>query len=277
MVTAPSSTLIQPDNYRFLQEHVRIHSGIVIDADKHYLFEARLLPIAREQGVRTLDDLCARLRRLSDASLRHRVVEAMTTNETFFFRESAHFDVLRHQILPPLIKARKTTKRLSCWSAASSTGQEAYSIAMLLAEMGLDDWSISITGTDLASKVVERARTGQYSQLEINRGLPASLLVKYFDRQGSNWNLKAHLKKRAHFEQFDLRSSMRGFGPFDVVFCRNVLIYFDAETKSKIIEGIHGTLSKGGHLFLGASEVSFPPASKFWRRSYNDVVYYEAR
>ena len=252
MPEVKDSPAIRADNYKFLQDHIRKQSGIVLDDTKHYLVEARLLPIALDQGLRNLDDLCAKLRQGPPPLLQRRVVEAMTTNETYFFREPAHFEALKNTILPPLIAARRDVKKLSIWSAAASTGQEAYSLAMLLAEMGLQDWTISIVGTDLAESVLEKAREGKYSQLEVNRGLPVTMLVKYFARQQLLWELKPVLRKMVSFQTLDLRN-IRGIGPFDIVLCRNVLIYFDVETKRQIVDQIRTNLSQGGYFFLGAS------------------------
>jgi len=155
----------------------------------------------------------------------------MTTNETYFFREPAHYQALRDAILPELLRTRQVARKLSFWSAASSTGQEAYSLAMMLLEMGVPDWNTEILATDLSDRVLDRARSGKYSQLEVNRGLPAPLLVKYFRRAGLEWQLKDEVRRMVRFQPFDLRSSMRALGPFDVVLCRNVLIYFDLETR----------------------------------------------
>ena len=181
----------------------------------------------------------------------------MTTNETYFFRDPAHYDAIRTVLLPRLKEERRDTKKLRFWSAAASTGQEAYSLAMLLLENGLSDWNIQILGTDFSSQVVERARSGKYQQIEVNRGLPAALLVKHFRRSGVDWQLSEPVRRMARFETIDLRKSMRALGPFDLVFCRNVMIYFDAETKKNILKELHGTLFRGGWLLLGGAETAF--------------------
>lgn len=246
---------IKPDNYRFLQDYIYKQSGIVIDDDKQYLLEARLLPVARQREVTSLNDLCALLRATSHGSeLQKQVVEAMTTHETLFFRDPQQYDALKKEILPPLIKQRAATRQLSFWSAASSSGQEAYSLAIMLAEMGLTDWRIKILGTDLSDQILDRARKATYMQLEVNRGMPAPLLVKYFHRHGLEWQLKDDVRRMVTFQRFDLRGTMRTLGPFDVVFCRNVLIYFDNDTKKKILTEIRSTLHTNGHLLLGGAE-----------------------
>ena len=163
------------------------------------------------------------------------------------------------------------------WSAAASTGQEAYSLAMILLEEGLNDWDIQILGTDFGSQVLERARSGIYQQIEVNRGLPAPLLVKYFRRSGANWQLSEAVRRRVRFDTIDLRSPMRALGPFDLVFCRNVLIYFDSATKKKILEDLHGTLFRGGWLFLGGAETAFGIDSWFEKISIEGAIAYAAR
>ncbi|MEI9811352.1 MAG: protein-glutamate O-methyltransferase CheR [Acidobacteriota bacterium] len=275
--SAAEDTQIQPENYRYLQDFIYRESGIVLEAEKQYLLDARLLGLAREEGVKTLNDLCALLRAAQRPQLKQKVVDAMTTNETYFMRETAHYDALRTTIIPELLKIRSDTRRLRFWSAASSTGQEAFSLGMMLLDMGLSDWNIEILGTDLCTRVLERARGASFSQLEMNRGLPSTYLLKYFRRAGLQWELKDEVKRMAKFQAFDLRGSMRALGPFDAVFCRNVLIYFDLPTKSKIVEEIHGTLFRGGHLFLGSTETSLPVSSNFERKSIGDATVYEAK
>lgn len=270
-------TRILPENYKFLQDFIYRESGIVLEAEKQYLLDARLLGLARESGLTTLNDLCALLRASQVPSLRQRVVDALTTNETYFMREPAHYEALRDVLLPALIRLKEDSRRLRFWSAASSTGQEAYTLAMLLLEAGLGSWNIEILGTDLSTQVLERAQQGRYSQLEMNRGLPSAYLLKYFRRAGLQWELKEDVRRMVKFQQFDLRSSMRSLGPFDVVFCRNVLIYFDVPTKAKIINEIHGTLFRGGHLFLGSTETSLPLGDLFERKSLRDATLYEAK
>jgi chemotaxis protein methyltransferase CheR len=268
--------IIRADNYRFLQEQIRKQSGIVLDDTKHYLVEARLLPIALEEGLSNLDELCAKLRQSAPARLQRRVTEAMTTNETYFFREPAHFEALKNTILPPLLAERRESRKLSIWSAAASTGQEAYSLAMLLTEMGLQDWDLNIVGTDLAENVLEKAREGKYSQLEINRGLPVTMLVKHFTRQQLLWELKPAMRKMVRFQALDLRNINNSIGPFDIVLCRNVLIYFDVDTKRQIVDQIRTIINPGGHFFLGASEVGLSVGPRFARLCSNEATYYQA-
>lgn len=272
-----SIAVIDPINYKFLQEHVYSHAGIVLEGDKHYLFESRLAPIVRQLGLESINDLCALIQSSGQPEVSHRVVEAMTTNETYFFRDPSHYDAIRTVLLPRLIKERGDTKKMRFWSAASSTGQEAYSLAMLLIEAGLSDWNIQILGTDFSSQVVERARSGKYQQIEVNRGLPATFLIKHFRRAGNDWNLADQVRRMVNFEVIDLRGSLRALGPFDLVFCRNVMIYFDAKTKMNILKELYGTLYRGGWLLLGGAETAFGVGDYFEKLMVGNVTVYVAR
>jgi chemotaxis protein methyltransferase CheR len=277
MLSQTSIAEIQPENYRLLQEHVYSHAGIVLEQDKHYLFESRLAPIVRQLGLGSINDLCALLRAHNQTAVGRQVVEAMTTNETYFFRDPAHYDAIRTVLLPRLKEDRKDMKKLRFWSAAASTGQEAYSLAMLLLEEVLSDWNIQILGTDFSSHVVERAQSGKYQQIEVNRGLPASLMVKHFRRSGMEWQLSERIRRMARFETIDLRGSMRALGPFDLVFCRNVMIYFDTETKRRLLKELHGTLYRGGWLLLGGAETAFGVEEWFERTTVGRAIVYVAR
>lgn len=272
-----SSIAIYSENYRFLQEHVYSHSGIVLEDDKHYLFECRLAPIVRQLGLGSINDLCVLLKENRQVDVGLQVVEAMTTNETYFFRDPAHYDAIRTTLLPRMRVERCDVKRLRFWSAAASTGQEAYSLAMTLLEEGMSNWNIQISGTDICSRVLERARAGKYQQIEVNRGLPASLLLKYFCRSGLEWQVSDTVRGMATFEKFDLRQSMRTRGPFDLVFCRNVMIYFDLATKKKIMQELHGTLFAGGWLMLGGSETTIGFDDWFEKQIVGNTTVYVAR
>jgi len=269
----PSSQLTE-QNYQFLKEHLYRESGLVLENGKNYLLESRLIPIVKRQKMSTLNDLCAALQRNPKNGLHREVVEAMTTNETMFFRDTTLWRELKTTILPELIELRKQTRRLRFWSAASSSGQEAHSLAMALIEMGLGGWDVQILGTDLSQPVVERARSGQYSQLEVNRGVPAPYLVKYFTRNGLQWEVKDEVKRWVRFEQLDLRQKLTAYGSFDIVFCRNVLIYFDVPTKQRILKEIRGTLFRGGYLVLGSAETVLNLDNSFERRSLTRASFY---
>ncbi|MCC6590761.1 MAG: protein-glutamate O-methyltransferase CheR [Bryobacterales bacterium] len=267
---------INPENYKYLQQLVYTGSGIVLEQDKQYLLEARLTGVARQHNVAGINDLCNLLRGTRDAGVKNQVIDAMTTNETYFFREPTHYDAIRTKLLPALRELRGTTKKLSFWSSASSSGQEAYSLAMMLYEQGFEDWNVQILGTDLSTQMLTKARSGRYLQIEVNRGLPTALLVKHFRRHGLEWDLKDHIKKMARFESFDLRQKMRSLGPFDLVFCRNVLVYFDAATRKEILREMHGTLFRGGWLLLGAAETPAGLEHLYERHSLGSTSYYTA-
>jgi len=271
---APPANQIDAESYKFLQDYVYRESGIVLDGDKHYLLEARLTPIVRQRQLGSLNDLCVLLQGSNDAPLKRQVVEAMTTNETSFFRDPAQYDALRTVVLPELIQQRQDVRKMSFWSAAASSGQEAYSLAMMLLDMGLGDWRIDILGTDLSTNVLQRAQAAKYMQIEVNRGLPVAYLVKYFTRAGLDWQLKDEVRRMVRFAPIDLRQSMRVLGPFDVVFCRNVLIYFDIENKRKILGELRETLFRGGHLLLGGSETTLNLDDRFERRIVGQAVLY---
>jgi chemotaxis protein methyltransferase CheR len=264
---------VSPENYKFLQQEIYRESGIVLDADKHYLLESRLTPVMREAKLASLDELCGRLRAKASPALAQQVIEALTTNETLFFRDMAPFEALRQRLIPELLEKRRMQKP-AIWSAAASSGQEAYSIAMLWREMGLAEKPIDILGTDLSEQILDRAREAKYVQFEVNRGLPAPYLVKYFQRQGLDWQLKDEIRKMVRFRRFDLRQAMAGLGMFDIVFCRNVLIYFDVPTKTKILEQILTVLNPGGYLLLGGAETTLNLQDKFERVTVGTTVVY---
>jgi len=277
MSSQASVAEINPKNYKFLQEHVYSHAGLVLEGDKHYLFESRLTPIVRQLGLDSINDLCTLIQSPCKPEVGLQVVEAMTTNETYFFRDPSQYDAIRTVLLPRLLEDRRDSRKLRFWSAASSTGQEAHSLAMLLIEAGLKDWNVQIVGTDFSSRVVERARSGKYQQIEVNRGLPTTLLLKYFGRVGTDWQLCDQVRRMVSFETIDLRKSMRALGPFDLVFCRNVMIYFDANTKRNILKELHGTLFRGGWLLLGGAETAIGVEECFERQTVKNATAYVAR
>jgi chemotaxis protein methyltransferase CheR len=266
---------ITSENYAFLQRYIYQESGIVLDAGKGYLIESRLLPIVKQENLSTLNDLCSLLRATAPLHLKSRVVESMTTNETLFFRDLSIFDALQKQVLPGIIEARRSVKRINIWSAAASSGQEAYSIAMILREMGLEGWRIQILGTDLNQQILNKAAAGRYLQIEVNRGLPARYLVKHFTRAGLDWQINDNLRSMVTFQRFDLRTSMAGLGPFDLVFCRNVLIYFDIQTKKQILASIRRTMCSGALLALGAAETTINLDAAYNRVTQGSAAFYQ--
>ena len=264
---------ISPENFDFLCKAIYNDSGIVLDQTKSYLLEARLTPLAKSEGAGTIDSLCNLIRAAGGQRVRERVVEAMTTNETLFFRDVKPFEALKDTLIPEITR-RQRDKTLRIWSAACSSGQEPYTIAMIWRELNIPGWELSLLGTDLSDEMLERARKGRYLQLEVNRGLPASYLVKNFERDDSDWVIRPEVRAMIQWQKFNLKDSMGAFGPFDIVFCRNVLIYFDTETKAKILGNIRGALKPGGYLVLGASETTLTVDESYERvRAGRAVVY----
>ena len=245
-----------PFDYDFLRKCLKDRSGLALSADKQYLVESRLLPVARKAGLGGLADLVAVLRRGDDDALMSKVVEAMTTNETFFFRDKGPFETFRSTVLPALLAARRATRCIRIWCAASSSGQEPYSLAMILKEMNSEllGWRIELVATDLSGEVLEKARQGIYSQFEVQRGLPIQLLVKYFSQVGDMWQIASEIRAMVKFQQLNLLADFARFGVFDLIFCRNVLIYFDQPTKTATLERLARTIAADGYLVLGAAE-----------------------
>ncbi|EJW10482.1 Chemotaxis protein methyltransferase CheR [Rhodovulum sp. PH10] len=245
-----------PLDYDYLRRLLKDRSGLVLSADKEYLVESRLLPVARKNGLGSLSELVQRLKAPGTESLLVAVVEAMTTNETFFLRDKVPFDHFRNSIIPSLLKSREAKRRLRIWCAAASTGQEPYSLAMCLKEMGsrLDGWRIEMVATDLSIEVLEKARAGVYSQFEVQRGLPIQMLLKYFTQIGETWQISQEIKSMVQYRTLNLLGDFTSLGPFDLVFCRNVLIYFDQPTKVDVLERIRKITEPDGFLVLGAAE-----------------------
>ena len=244
-----------PADYDYLRKLLKERSGLMLSSDKQYLVESRLTPLARKAGVATLSDLVAKLKG-GNEKLVVDVVEAMTTNESFFFRDKIPFDHFRDTIMPSLLVSRAKEKRVRIWCAAASTGQEPYSLAMCLKEMKdkLSGWRVEIIGTDLSLEVLEKAKAGVYSQFEVQRGLPIQLLVKYFTQVGDCWQLSPEIKAMVQFRPFNLLNDFGPLGMFDLVFCRNVLIYFDQESKVGVLDRLARQIEHDGYLLLGAAE-----------------------
>jgi len=247
---------VNPQDYDFLRKLLKERSGLDLSADKQYLVESRLLPLARRLSLGGISDLVQKMKGMGAESLISDVVEAMTTNETFFFRDKVPFDHLREEMLPALLQARAARRSLRIWCAASSTGQEPYSIAMTLKELGpaVAGWRFEIIATDLSPQVLEKSKSGLFSQFEVQRGLPIQLLVKYFKQAGEVWELSPEIRAMVQHRQLNLLHDFSSLGTFDIVFCRNVLIYFDQTTKVAILERIAKRLEPDGYLTLGAAE-----------------------
>jgi chemotaxis protein methyltransferase CheR len=243
-------------DFETLSSLVKAESGLTLTPDKAYLLESRLLPVAHKWKLANLEQLSESLRARRDSAQVREVIEAMTVNESFFFRDTKPFDLLRDKLLPTLQAARAAKRRLRIWSAACSSGQEAYSIAMLLNECGAyaDGWMIDIVGTDLSSEILERANSGLYSAFEVQRGLPARLLVKYFTRMGDKWQIAESIRRNVRFTRHNLLHDLAPLGGFDIIFCRNVLIYFDVATKGKVLGALRQRMPADGYLILGGAE-----------------------
>ncbi|MGD0333440.1 MAG: protein-glutamate O-methyltransferase CheR [Xanthobacteraceae bacterium] len=244
-----------PLDYDFFRKCLKERSGLVLSADKQYLVESRLLPVARKAGLGSLGGLVAALKRGNDA-LMTTVVEAMMTNESFFFRDKLPFENFRSTVLPALTAARRSSRAIRIWCAAAATGQEPYSLAMLLKEMQRDlaGWRIDVIATDLSNEVLEKARQGIYSQFEVQRGLPIQLLIKYFTQIGDMWQIAPDIRSMVKYQQLNLLSDFSHLGTFDLIFCRNVLIYFDQETKINLLNRLARVIAGDGYLVLGAAE-----------------------
>jgi chemotaxis protein methyltransferase CheR len=246
---------VTPLDYEYLRKLLKERSGLDLSADKQYLVESRLIPLARRVALSGIAELVQKIKAGGAEALTSEVVEAMTTNETFFFRDKIPFDHLREAILPALIKARASRRALRIWCAASSTGQEPYSIAMCVKEFaGLAGWRVEIVATDLSLAVLEKSKAGIFSQFEVQRGLPIQMLVKYFTQIGELWQLNAEIRAMVQHRQLNLLQDFSHLGSFDVIFCRNVLIYFDQDTKAGIFDRLSRMLEPDGVLALGAAE-----------------------
>jgi chemotaxis protein methyltransferase CheR len=246
---------VTPPDYEYLRKLLKDHSGLDLSADKQYLIESRLLPLSRKAGLSGISELVQKMRGGS-AALVIQVVEAMTTNETFFFRDKVPFDHFRDSIMPEILQARANRKSIRIWCAAGSTGQEPYSLAMCLKEMNAatSGWRIEILATDLSQEVLEKSKAGIYSQFEVQRGLPIQMLVKYFKQTGELWQVNPDIRAMVQHRQLNLLHDFSQLGTFDVIFCRNVLIYFDQDTKINIFNRLAKATEADGFLVLGAAE-----------------------
>lgn len=256
---------MKPEDFDYFATTLKQRSGLMLTRDKAYLLESRLMPVARKWNLKGLDELATALRAKRDETMLRDITEAMTTNESSFFRDQKPFDQFRQVVLPKLLETRAAKRTIRIWSAASSSGQEAYSLAMTLADVSarLSGWKIEIIGTDLSSEMVERARSGIYSQFEVQRGTPITLLVKYFTQQGDRWQINQQIRDMVTFREMNLLTDFGAIGTFDVVFCRNVLIYFDPPTKTKVLDSICKVMQPDGVLYLGGAETVLGISDKF--------------
>lgn len=274
-MTAPAIT---PDDFEFVRQLLQRHAAIVLEPGKEYLVEARLLPLARKAGCASIHDYITQLRATSASfDVRQTVVEAMTIHETSFFRDWKPFETLKGSLIPQLIKARSTTRELVIWSAACSTGQEPYSLAMMIRDSfpELLGWRLRILASDVSNDVLAKAREGKFSQLEINRGLPAPLLIKHFERRGVDWVVKEELRKLIEWKQINLSAGWPALPSADLVLLRNVLIYFSNETRKDILGRVHRMLKPDGYLLMGTGESTMNLPNAYERLQLNGACCYQ--
>ena len=243
-------------DFTFVSALVRREAAIVLAPGKEYLVEARLIPVARQVGAASVAEFLANLQRRPNPADQRRIIDALTTNETSWFRDREPFSALTDVVLPELVRTRGTNRKLRLWSAASSSGQEAYSLAITLQEHLPTGWSYEIMGSDISTEMIKRAEAAEYSQVEVNRGLPAAQLVQYFERAGAHWRITPALRRNVSFKLMNLTAPLPPLPPFDVIFLRNVLIYFDVATKKSVLRNVARLLRPDGWLFLGAAETT---------------------
>ncbi len=267
---------IQAADFDFVRALVKQRAAIVLEPGKEYLVEARLLPVARSVGCDTLESLVEMLRAGQNAALQTRVIEAMTTNETSWFRDLHPFEAFCSKVVPEILATRKSEKTIRMWCGAASSGQEPYTVLILLAERfpQLADWTIDFLATDISAEMIAKCQAGKYSQLEMNRGMPTPLLLKYFERDGLDWRVKPELRSRVQFKTMNLAVPWPAMRTLDVVFLRNVMIYFDVATKKQILSGVHRLLRPGGWLFLGSAESTLGVHDGFERVTEAKAVIY---
>lgn len=257
---------MRQDQFAFIQSLLKERSGLVVGNDKTYLLETRLMPIARANGCANIEELIDLYCGNKDEALAIAISEAMNTHESLFFRDNAPFELFRETILPQLLKRRADKRKFRVWCAACSSGQEPYSLAMQLHEASakLSGWTPEIVATDISNSVLDRARAGRFSQFEVQRGLPVQLLVKHFTQDGEYWTLNDTIRNMVQFRPFNLLHDPKALGQFDVVFCRNVLIYFDVQTKGQVMDRIARVMADDGVLFLGSAESTVGLTESFW-------------
>lgn len=261
----------------FVSELVRREAAIVLTSGKEYLVEARLLPLARKLGMASVSELIVHAQKQPASDIRWRIVEALTTNETSWYRDREPYVALGTDVLPDLLRARSATRSLRIWSAACSSGQEPYSLAIVLEEAMPSGWTYEILATDISTEMLDRAREGKFSQLEMNRGLPAAKLVHHFERSGPHWQVSMALRRKVTFRQLNLAAPLPTMQQFDIIFLRNVLIYFDLETKRSVLRRMRALLRPDGWLFLGSAETTIGIDGEFDRASIGRTSAYRPR
>jgi chemotaxis protein methyltransferase CheR len=279
-VSTATGTDLPADDFTYLRELMHLRAAIVLDAGKEYLALSRLDPIARDHGLASVSELVAQLRRRELTSALHdQVVDALTTNETTFFRDFNPWESLRTSVMPALLERKERSRTLAIWSAGCSSGQEPYSLAMAIREHfpELLTWQLSILGTDISGSVLDRARRGRYGQLEVNRGLPAHLLVRHFTRAGMEWEIEEPIRRMVRFERHNLAEGWPAWPPFDLVLMRNVMIYFDLDAKRDVLSRLVRQLAPHGYLLLGASETTYNLSEDFDRELDGRTAWYRPR
>lgn len=266
-------------HFEYLRKFLKDKAAIIVSLDKDYLFETRLGPLAIKEGFKSLDEMISSLQSKPLNGLHQKVIDAMTTNETLFFRDIHPFDTLKKIIIPDLIKKRAAEKTLYLWCMASSSGQEPYSMAIMLADTFpiLKDWKIFFLASDISDEMIERTKKGIYSQVEVNRGLPATYLIKYFEKAGSDWQLKEPIRNMVKLQNINLISTWPTLPKMDIIFLRNVLIYFDVETKKSILAKVRQNLKQDGYFFLGGSESTLGLDDNFERVALDKTTYYRLK
>ena len=271
--------MLAEQDFRYIQDLVRERAAIVLEPEKEYLAVTRLDPLVRRAGLGSLSELVAALREGRTSALHEDVVDALTTNETTWFRDVHPFESLRTHVLPDLIERKRLSRTLCIWSAGCSSGQEPYSVAMLVRDEfpELDGWQISITGTDVSAGMLERAQAGRYGQIEVNRGLPAHLLVKHFRRVGVGWELDAGIRSMVRFQRQSLMEPWTNLPPMDLVLMRNVMIYFDVATKREVLGRVRDVLAPHGYLLLGSAETTLHIDDAFQRHAVGPTGWYRRK
>jgi chemotaxis protein methyltransferase CheR len=270
---------LSPPDFQFISQLVRERSAIVLEVEKSYLLEARLTPLARAEGFTSLEALIGQMRAQPFNGLHRKAVEAMTTNETSFFRDLHPFEALKKVAIPEILTRRSAERELTIWCAACSSGQEPYTIAMTLMDAfpDLAAWKVKILATDLSSEMVARSKAGRYGQIEVNRGLPATHLIRYFEKKGTEWSVKPEVQKWCEFRELNLIEPWGSMPRLDVVFLRNVLIYFDVETKRSILNNVTRVLQPWGYLFLGGAETTINLGDAFERVQFDKAGCYRLK
>jgi chemotaxis protein methyltransferase CheR len=256
---------LSASEFAYISQLVRRDAAIVLEPGKEYLVEARLTPLARQSGAATVSEFVMRAQQRLDPETQRRIIDALTTNETSFFRDGEPFLAMKNLVLPEMISNRTATRQIRLWSAACSSGQEAYTLAMQMEDNLPGGWTYEIVGTDISTEVLAKAEAGKYSQLEVNRGLPATNLVKHFERVGAHWQVSPKLRRNVSFKRLNLAMSFPPMPQFDVIFIRNVLIYFDVATKRAVLNRVRALMKPDGWLFLGSAETTIGIDEQFDR------------